>query len=117
MIQWDTAPHTEGSFGGHHSRHPYLQIPAFTPLPQGVEQGGGPRLLLLQGGLALRSWVQLPIVTVTRESGLRTGLLPLTKSVITASLAPTDPSTLSSGLPTCDELMSVFLLFGSRVCP
>lgn len=56
---------------------------------------------------------------MTRESGLWSGglSLPLTKSVGVASLTPTDPITLSSWLPTCDKLMSVFLLFESRVCP
>lgn len=60
MIQRDTALYTGGCFGGHRQHHPHLQIPAFTPLLQGVEEGG-PWLLLLQGGLALSPWVQLPL--------------------------------------------------------
>lgn len=63
MIQWGTQHFTQraAALGATASTTlPHLQIPAFTPLLQGVEQGG-PGLSLLRGGLALRSRVSLPL--------------------------------------------------------
>lgn len=78
----------------------HLQIPASTPLPQGVEQGS-PWLFAAAGWSDIKSLVAASFCHHDQRVGfgLVVKFLTLTKSVGMASLVPTDPTTLSSGLP------------------
>lgn len=99
MIEWGTALHTRGLLWG--------PLPAsltcrFLPPHPFLREWSrvAPGSLLLQGGLTLSPWLPPPFVTMTRVGfGLVVKFLTLTKSVGMASLVPTDPTTLSSGLP------------------
>lgn len=116
----DTALHTEGGgFGGHRQHHPPSPANSCLHTPSAGSGAGWPWALAAAGWSGTKVPGVSAFVTETRESGLWSGglSLPLTKSVGMASLAPSDPTALSSGLPTCGKLMSVFLLFESRVCP